>query len=124
MDVVKPNTPNNFFLPKPWSTDLDGVIPNVVFTLQVHFSCSYLPLICLSTYQNIQLLIRIQWTTENGILISSTRWPIYNKLFPGQNSFVFCQKNIVLGRPGFIKSINDFVIFTRFNLCILLKGDI
>ena len=28
-----------------WSTDLDGVIPNVVFTLQVHFSCSYLPLI-------------------------------------------------------------------------------
>ena len=23
---------------QPWSTDLDGVIPNVVFTLQLHFS--------------------------------------------------------------------------------------
>ena len=48
----------------PWSTDLDGVIPNVVFTHQPHFSCSYLPLICLSTNQIIQLihylLIRIE----------------------------------------------------------------
>ena len=37
-----------------------------------HFSCSYLPLICLSTNQNIQLihslLIRIEWTTGNGIV--------------------------------------------------------
>ena len=39
-----------------WSTDLDGVIPNVVFTLQLHFSCRYLPLICFSTNQNIQLI--------------------------------------------------------------------
>ena len=69
-----------------WSTDLDGVIPNVVFTLQPHFSCSYLPLICLSTNQNIQLihslLIRTEWTTGNGILVSSSHWPIYNKLYP------------------------------------------
>ena len=35
---------------------LDGVIPDVVFTLQLHFSWSYLPLICLSTNQNIQLI--------------------------------------------------------------------
>ena len=52
-----------------------------------HFSCSYLPLICLSTNQNIQLihslLIRIEWTTGNGILMSSSHWPIYNKLYPG-----------------------------------------
>ena len=54
-----------------------------------HFSCSYLPLICLSTNQNIQLihslLIRIEWTTGNRILMSSShwRWPIYNKLYPG-----------------------------------------
>ena len=70
----------------PWSTDLDGVIPNVVFTLMLQFSCSYLPLICLSTNQNIQLihslLIRIEWTTGNGILMSSQHWPIYNKLYP------------------------------------------
>ena len=56
-----------------WSTDLDGVIPFVVFTLQLCFSCSYLPLICLFTNQNIQLihslLIRIEWTTGNEILI-------------------------------------------------------
>ena len=71
----------------PWSTDLDGVIPEVVFTIQLHFSCSYLPLIFLSTNQNIQLihslLIRIEWTTGNGILMSSSHWPIYNKLYPG-----------------------------------------
>ena len=52
-----------------------------------HFSCSYLPLICLSTNQNIQLIhsfiIRIEWTTGNGILMSSSYWPIYNKLYPG-----------------------------------------
>ena len=52
-----------------WSTDLDGVIPNVVFTLQLHFSYSYLPLICLSTNHNIQLIhslpLRIEWTTWN-----------------------------------------------------------
>ena len=51
-----------------------------------HFSCSYLPLICLSTNQNIQLihslLIRIEWTTGNRILMSSSHWPIYNKLYP------------------------------------------
>ena len=62
---------------------LDGVIPDVVFTLQPHFSCSYLPLICLLTNQNIQLLFRIKWTTGNGILMSSSHWPIYNKLYPG-----------------------------------------
>ena len=65
---------------------LDGVIPDVVLVLQPHFSCSYLPLICLSTNQNIQLihslLIRIEWTTGNGILVSSSHWPIYNKLYP------------------------------------------
>ena len=70
-----------------WSTDLDGVIPNFVFTLQLHFRCSYLPLICFSTNQNIQLihslLIRTEWTTGNGILMSSSHWPIYNKLYPG-----------------------------------------
>ena len=46
-----------------------------------HFSCSYLPLICLSTNQNIQL-IRIEWTTGNRILMSSSHWPIYNKFYP------------------------------------------
>ena len=65
---------------------LYGVIPDVVFTLQPHLSCSYLPLICLSTNQNIQLihslLIRTEWTTGNGILVSSSHWPIYNKLYP------------------------------------------
>ena len=68
-----------------WSTDLDGVIPSVVFTLKPRFSCSYLPLICLTTNQNIQLihslLIRIEWTTGNRILMSSSHWPIYNKLY-------------------------------------------
>ena len=46
---------------------LDGVIPDVVFTLQPHFSCSYLPLNkseytadTLSSNQN-------EWTTGNGI---------------------------------------------------------
>ena len=77
-----------------WSTDLDGVIPNVVFTLQPHFSCSYLPLICLSTNQNIQLihslLIRIEWTTGNGILVSSSHWPIYNKLYHDLTCHVLC----------------------------------
>ena len=52
----------------------------------LHFSCSYLPLICLSTNLNIQLihslLIRIEWTTGNGIFMSSSHWPIYNKLYP------------------------------------------
>ena len=71
---------------QPWSTDLDGVIPNVVFTLQLHFTRSYLPLIFLSTNQNIQLihslLIRIEWTTGNGILMSSSHWPIYNNFPP------------------------------------------
>ena len=56
-----------------------------------HFSCSYLPLICLSTNQNIQLihslLIRIEWTTGNGILMSSSHWPIYNKFPPAQQLF-------------------------------------
>ena len=69
---------------------LDGVIPDVVFTLQPHCSCSYLPLICLSTNQNIQLihslLIRIEWTTGNGILVSSSHWPIYNKFPPGHTT--------------------------------------
>ena len=55
---------------------LYGVIQDVVFTHQPHFSCSLLSLICLSTNQNIQLihslLIRIEWTTGNGILIIFT----------------------------------------------------
>ena len=66
---------------------LYGVIPDVVFTHQPHFSCCFLSLICLLTNQNIQrihsLLIRIEWTTGNGILISSSHWPIYNKFPPG-----------------------------------------
>ena len=70
---------------KPSSRDLDGVIPNVVFTLQLHYSCSYLALI-FSTNQNIQLihslLIRIEWTTGNGTLMSSSQWPIYDKFPP------------------------------------------
>ena len=41
----------------------------------------------LSTNQNIQLihslLIRIEWTTGNGILMSSSHWPVYDKLDPG-----------------------------------------
>ena len=53
-----------------------------------HFSCSYLPLIYHSTNQNIQpihsLLIRIEWTTGNGISESSSHWPIYNTFPPGQ----------------------------------------
>ena len=69
---------------------LDGVISDVVFTFQRHFSSSYLPLICFSTNQNIQLihslLIRIEWTTGNGILMSSSHWPIYNKFPPGNHS--------------------------------------
>ena len=77
---------DNFNVSQSWSTYLEGVIANVVFTLQLHFSCSYLPLICLSTNQNIQLihslLIRIEWTTGNRILMSSSHWPIYNKLYP------------------------------------------
>ena len=68
---------------------LYGVIQDVVFTHQPHFSCSFLSLICLSTNQNIQLihslLIRIEWTTGNGILMSSSHWPIYNKLYPATN---------------------------------------
>ena len=66
---------------------LYGVIQDVVFTHQPHFSCSFLSLICLSTNQNIQLihslLIRIEWTTGNGILMSSSHWSIYIKLYPG-----------------------------------------
>ena len=66
---------------------LYGVIQDVIFTQQPHFSCSFLSLICLSTNQNIQLihslLIRIDWTTGNGILMSSSHWPIYNKFHPG-----------------------------------------
>ena len=65
---------------------LYGVIQDVVFTHQPHFSCSFLSLICLSTNQNIQLihslLIRIEWTTGNAILMSSSHWPIYNKFPP------------------------------------------
>ena len=53
-----------------------------------HFRASYLPLIWLWTNQSIQLihspLIRIEWTTGNGILMSSSQWPIYNKLYPGR----------------------------------------
>ena len=78
---------DNFNVSQSWSTYLEGVIANVVFTLQLHFSCSYLPLICLSTNQNIQLihslLIRIKWTTGKGILMSSSHWPIFNKFPPG-----------------------------------------
>ena len=59
-----------------------------VFTHQPHFSCSLLSLICLSTNQNIQLihslLIRIEWSTGNGISESSSHWPIYNTFPPGQ----------------------------------------
>ena len=66
---------------------LYGVIQDVVFTHQPHFRCSFLSLICLSTNQNIQLihspLIRIEWTTGNGIFMSSSHWPIHNKLYPG-----------------------------------------
>merc|ERR1712155_231593 len=65
---------------------LYGVIQDVVFTHQPQFSCSFLSLICLSTNQNIQLihslLIRIEWTTGNRILMSSSHWPIYNKFPP------------------------------------------
>ena len=68
---------------------LYGVIQDVVFTHQPHFSCSFLSLICLSTNQNIQLihslLIRIEWTTGNGILMSSSHWPIYNKFSPAMS---------------------------------------
>ena len=60
-----------------------------------HFSCSYLPLICLSTNQIIQLmhslLIRTEWTTGNGILVSSSHWPIYNKLNPDYDFFEYCE---------------------------------
>ena len=69
---------------------LHGVIQDVVFTHQPHFSCSFLSLICLSTNQNIQLihslLIRIEWTTGNGILMSSSHWPIYNKFPPAYHN--------------------------------------
>ena len=65
-----------------WSTDLDGVIPNVVFTLQLQLFASDLPL-----NQNMQLihslLTRIERTTGNGIFMSSSHWPIYDKLYPG-----------------------------------------
>ena len=65
---------------------LYGVIQDVVFTHHLHLSCSFLSLICLSTNQNVQLmhslLIRIEWTTGNGILVSSSHWPIYNRLYP------------------------------------------
>ena len=65
---------------------LYGVIQYVVFTHQPHFRCNFLSLICLSTNQNIQLihspLIRIEWTTGNGILMSSSHWPTYNKFPP------------------------------------------
>ena len=68
---------------------LYGVIQDVVFTHQPHFSCSLLSLICLSTNQNIQLihslLIRTEWTTGNGILMSSSHWPIYDKFPPAHN---------------------------------------
>ena len=61
----------NFTLPPEYR--LYGVIPDVVFTHQPHFSCCFLSLICLSTNQNIQLihslLIRIEWTTGKGILM-------------------------------------------------------
>ena len=71
---------------------LYGVIQDVVFTHQPHFSCSFLSLICLSTNQNIQLihslLIRIEWTTGNGILMSSSHWPIYNKFPPESITFL------------------------------------
>ena len=80
---------NNWFtVAKSLEYRLYGVIP-------LHISRSYLPLICLSTNQNIQLiqslLIRIEWSTGNGILMSSSHWPIYNKLYPDYipNSFVF-----------------------------------
>ena len=47
---------------------------------------SFLSLIYLSTNQNIQmihsLLIRIEWTTGNGIFMSSSHRPIYNKFPP------------------------------------------
>ena len=76
-------------LHSPLEYRLYGVIQDVVFTHQPHFSCSFLSLICLSTNQNIQLihslLIRIEWTTGNGILMSSSHWPIYNKFPPGHN---------------------------------------
>ena len=53
---------------------LYGVIQDVIFTHQPHFSCSFLSLICLSTNQNIQLihslLIRIEWTTGNKWVFS------------------------------------------------------
>ena len=43
--------------------------------------------ICLSTSHNVHLihslLIRIEWTTGNGTFMSSSHWPIYNKLYPG-----------------------------------------
>ena len=93
-----------------WSTDykLYGVIQDVVFTHQPHFSCSYLPLICLSTNQNIQLihslLIRIEWITGNEILVSSSHWPIYNKFPPGYTVTMMpccrCWLGQGLGAPG------------------------
>ena len=76
---------------------LDGVIPDVVFTLQPHCSCSYLPLICLSTNQNIQLM-------------SSLHWPIYNKLYPAaitQFNWVNCWKDNILQQKCVIFGVFD-----------------
>ena len=50
------------------------------------FRASYLPLICLSTNQNIEVIhslrIRIEWSTGNGSFMSSSHLPIYIKLYP------------------------------------------
>ena len=88
LDVVK-SSRINCFNNHGWAGleyRLYGVIQDVIFTHQPHFSCSFLSLICLSTNQNIQLihslLIRIEWIKGNGILMSSLHWPIYNKLYP------------------------------------------
>ena len=79
---------------------LYGVIQDVIFTHQQHFSCSFLSLICLSTNQNIQLihslLIKIEWTTGNGILMSSSHWPIYYKLYPDLYQYLAGQKTSLI----------------------------
>ena len=98
---------------------LYGVIQDVVFTHQPHFSCSFLSLICLSTNQNRQLilslLIRIEWTTGNGIFMSSSHWPIYNKLYPGLNRFLnvkalisaYYQEKALVGASSVIVKIRE-----------------
>ena len=50
-------------------------------TLQMQLFVSDLPL-NQSEYTAESPLIRIEWTTGNGILMSSSHWPTYNKFPP------------------------------------------